>query len=180
MLDIERTALAFDRACRAAGVPYAFMGGMAVSAWGQPRATSDVDALIFLASPRAGEFADLLQREGLTVDPRDLAEALSDGGHVTVFDEASVFHVDCKMATTPAERAELASAREIPYEGATLRVVAPEETLAFKLLFGSAQDLQDARSILIRQEGRLDLARLRGLARELRVENALDALLADP
>lgn len=57
MREIEALALAFDRACRRAGVEYAFIGGVAVMAWGQPRATMDVDALVGIDADRATALA---------------------------------------------------------------------------------------------------------------------------
>lgn len=177
MRDVEDTALAFDRACRAANVRYAFMGGIAIAVWGQPRATADVDALADLNGVDVERFASSLRNEGLDVEGRDLGDAASDGGHVTVFDKASLFHVDVKPARHESERAELARAVELDFRGQRVRVVGAEESVAFKLSFGSPQDLQDARSILVRQQGRLDLARLRDFARRLGVETQLDAML---
>jgi hypothetical protein len=162
---LRDAALAFDRACRSAGVSYAFVGGIAVMAWGQPRATSDVDALVDLPE------------EGLQLDPRDVQDARADRSHVTVFHEASGFHVDMKLVETPAEREEIARGVSVKLVDGAVVVPPPEETVAYKLLFNSEQDLKDARSILVRQEGHLDVARLRELARGLGVADALEALL---
>lgn len=73
---------------------------------------------------------------------------------------------------------QVRSAAAIDFKGQTIWVARPEETVAFKLKFGSEQDLQDARSILIRQEGRLDMQWLRALAKKLGVEPSLDDLNA--
>lgn len=175
MLDVERTALAFDRACSKANVPYAFMGGIAVLAWGQPRATADVDALVAVRPEEVARLVQALAAERLRADPRDFDDARHDGLHV-IHDDANGFHVDCKLATTTDEADELRHARDVAYEDGRLRIVGPEDTIAFKLKFGSAQDLQDARSIWVRQEGRLDLTRLRDVARRLGVQKALDEL----
>lgn len=42
----EETAAAFAAAAAEVGVGYAFIGGLAVTTWGQPRATEDVDCLL--------------------------------------------------------------------------------------------------------------------------------------
>jgi hypothetical protein len=174
---VEDTALAFGRAARETGVPYAFVGGIAVMAWGQPRATADVDALVALPPERVAAFVRALARHGLNVDARDLEDSLADGSYVTIFDDGSGFHVDVKIAARPEERAELERALDVPFRSDLLRIVSPEDTVAFKLHFGTPQDLQDARSILVRQEGRLDTARLRDFARRLGVERALDEIM---
>lgn len=177
MREFEGTAVAFDRACRAADVGYAFIGGMAVIAWGQPRTTNDVDAL--LTPPRDfRRLVDSLAAEGLRCSVEDFQDSLADGSHVTVFDEKGRFHVDLKLARKDPEREQVAEAADIEVDAGRLRIASAEHTVAYKLLFGSDQDLRDARSIVVRQEGRMDLGRLRALARRLGVEDALDDLLA--
>ena len=176
MRDLEATALAFDRATRAAGVSYALIGGFAVSAWGQPRTTSDIDALVDLPEGSIERFLASLQAEGLTTSKEDLHDVLRDGGHVTLFDAGSSFHVDAKLCRSASEREEVARATEVPFLGASLRFVRPEEAIVHKLRFGSEQDLADALSILARQQGRLDEPRLDHLARSLGVAPALQRL----
>lgn len=173
MRGVRDTALAFDRACRKAGIRYAFMGGMAVLAWGQPRTTEDVGALVDLPAASIAEFVAALSTESLTVTADDFRDALRDRSHVTIFDEASRFHVDAVIARSPGEREEVERAARVELGDGALSVVAPEDTIVFKVRFGSPQDLQDARSILVRQAGRLDRARLEDVAERLGVAEAL-------
>ena len=175
MRDLEQVAIAFDAACREAKVPYAFMGGVAVLAWGQPRTTMDVDALVKLNKTQAETLASALRNHDLQASAADFTDALRDRSHVTAFDSKSPIHVDIKIAATPEELAEISGARDIDFAPGRLRVVRPEDTIAFKLLFGSLQDLADARSILVRQKERLDLAALRVLCKRLKVLAALEA-----
>lgn len=173
MREIEDVAVAFDRACRGARIDYAFIGGVAVMAWGQPRATMDVDALIRLDEEHAKTLADAARGEGLRVDPQDLVDAISEKSHATVFDTDSALHVDVKIASTPEEREEVANAHEVAFGDARLRIVAPEDTIAFKLKFGTPKDLADARSILVRRGDRLDRRRLQTLCARLKVTDRL-------
>lgn len=179
MRELEDVALAFDRACRQAGLDYAFVGGLAVMAWGQPRATVDIDVLLDYTEEDVHGLDRALGDEDLTVQQRDLRLSLEDGSHVTVFDEHSRFHVDVKPALGDLERDEVDRAEEVRFEGAHLRFAPPEETIAFKLHFGSPRDLEDARSVLARQRERIDEDRLTELARRLGVEDELAALRAE-
>lgn len=138
-----------------------------------------MDALVALPPERVPGFVAALGQEGFSVDGRDFADAMVDGSHVTVFDQQSPFHVDVKLATTAPEMEELKDSVEITFSDGAVAVPQPEEVVAFKLSYGSPQDLQDARSILARQAERLDRARLRALARRLDVEDALDEALRD-
>lgn len=173
---LDETALAFDRAARKAGVEYAFMGAFAVMAWGEPRATTDVEVLVDYREDQARALADSLVAEGLSVSAADFLDALRDGGHASVFREDSVFWIDVKPARSPTEKRQVTEAAEVEARGRRLRVVRPEETIAFKLAFGTPKDEQDAMSILVRQRGRLDEARLASFAAGLGVAAKIAAL----
>lgn len=179
MTGVDETALAFDRAARKAGTHYAFMGAFAVMAWGEPRATSDVDALLEYSEADAEALVLALSAEGLTGDARDFIDALSDGTHVTVFHEKSVFWLDIKPARSVIERQQVADAAEVTIRAQRIRIVRPEETIAFKLAFGSPKDEQDAASILVRQAGALDETRLSEFAAKLGVATKLARLRED-
>lgn len=176
MRDPGETALSFDRACAAAGVPYALLGGMAMLAWGQPRLTSDIDAMVVFELTQVEGFVDALARQGLRVGRLDFRDAFEDRSHVTAFDDRTGFHVDVKLAFTAEEKVQVGDAVRIPYHEGALSVIRPEDTVAYKLKFGSPQDIADARSVLVRQEGRLDHGRLRALTLRLGVAAELDRL----
>lgn len=152
------------------------MGAFAVMAWGEPRATTDVDVLVAYDEARVPGFMKALSEEDLSADFRDLIDALRDRGHVSVFREGSVFWLDLKVARSAAEKSEIADAAIVIVRERPLKVVRPEDTIAFKLSFGSPKDLQDAQSILVRQAGALDEARLLALALKLGVAEQLAAL----
>ena len=177
MRSIRETALAFARACAAAKIRYALVGGFAVMAWGQPRMTLDVDALVAVDAKAAASLQDACRNEGLRVSIEDIQSAIAEGSHVTVFDEQSPYHVDAKLARTAFELSEINEAKRITFSDGELVIARPEDTIAFKLVYGSPQDLQDARSILIRQKGVVNLDQLRALAVRLGVEKSLERLL---
>ena len=179
MRGIDEIALAFDESCREAGIPYAFMGALAVMAWGEPRATQDADVLLAVAPSDGVRLGPALARRGLSLDPRDLEDAFRDASHVTITAEDSIFYVDAKLARSELEKRQVAEAATIAFRGRELRVVRPEETIAFKLSFGSPKDVQDAKSILIRTGDKLDRGRLMAFAIELDVANALAAIERD-
>lgn len=174
MRSIEDVALAFSRACEAANVRYALVGGVAVLAWGQPRATMDVDALVQLKEKALPPFVEALAHENFQVSAEDLSLAIQERSHATVFDQTSPLHVDVKPAQTPEELQEVEDAVDVPYQQGRLRLARPEDVIAFKLKYGTPQDLGDARSVLVRQRGKLDLGRLQRTAARLGVLKQLE------
>ena len=75
---------------------YAFTGALAVSFYGSPRTTSDVDVMIAISEdPKENEVADTLRCAGLEVETGKLNEAISSGYHIaTLRDKASPYSVD--------------------------------------------------------------------------------------
>lgn len=175
--DLDEVASAFSRACRTAGVPHAFTGGIAVVAWGEPRTTSDVDVLVDLDAGRIEALADAIEDEGLEVQARDLRIARQEGGHATVFTAEPGLHVDVRCVRDDDALTEIEDAVEVPLETGPIPVVRPEDLVAHKLAWGSPRDLEDARSILARRFETLDRARLKRWSKRLGVTDEVQALL---
>jgi hypothetical protein len=64
----KEAAYAVARALQAAGVRYAFIGGVAVLGWGVPRATYDLDVAAAVPAQRGTEVLRELEEAGLVVD----------------------------------------------------------------------------------------------------------------
>lgn len=145
-------------------------------AWGQPRATQDVDALVALEPSQVEAFVKSCSAEGFRLQAEDLRASATDGSHCTALDALSAYHVDIKLAATQEERTQAREALQIELEGGSLRLARAEETVAFKLKFGSPQDVLDAKSILARQGSNIDWARLGRFAERLGVAKELHRL----
>ena len=176
MRELDETAAAFDRAMRSASLGYALVGGLAVTAWGKPRAPASIEALLALGPSSVARLVLELQAEGFSIAEGELVEALWEEGHVTASDDRGSFQVDLKIARSFDEREQVAGAVEVPLAGTHLRVARPEDTLAHKLANGEPEDVEDATSILARQGKRLDEERLDALARRLGVVDELARL----
>lgn len=85
--------------------------------------------------------------------------------------------MESKLAITPLEKAQFREARAITISSGTLRIARPEDTIAFKVKFGSPRDLQDAVSILHPQRGQLDEQRLLAFALQPGVADQLHELM---
>jgi hypothetical protein len=79
-----------------ANLDYAFTGAFAVSFYGSPRTTSDVDVMIAIKDKTAkAKVVAALQKAGLDVDERTIDEALTSGYNVaTVRDKSSMYRID--------------------------------------------------------------------------------------
>lgn len=85
------------RCLNASGLDYAFTGALAVSYYGSPRTTSDVDVMIASRADdvKILEIVDALNCVGLEVDRRRIENAIKSGYNIATFrDKSSPYSVD--------------------------------------------------------------------------------------
>lgn len=153
-LSFENTLRRALEALRATGVPYFLTGAQAVAIYGEPRTTRDVDIVVAGATePRLRQLALTLRKAGFR-----LAGELVEG-HNTALDIQTPYRLAIKIKRDVEETVEVEAL------GGRMRLTTPEALLVLKLEYGSEQDIRDARSILARTAGKLDLPRLRRFLR---------------
>ena len=62
MTSLERALVRLALTLSANGIPYMIIGGMANVVWGQPRATLDIDATVWVADEEIGQTVSLLAK----------------------------------------------------------------------------------------------------------------------
>ena len=167
---------AAERSLRASRVDHVFVGAVAVSAFGVPRTTSDVDIIVGYHERDASRIAASFRREGFRVNPEDLRDAVAKGSHATVHDARSPLHLDLAPAVRSRAKDAIRHAIRVRWRGMVLPIADPEHTIVMKLVYGSDQDLEDALGIYVRQRERLNLRRMRAFARQQGILTALRAL----
>jgi len=78
------------------GVDYVFTGALAVSFYGAPRTTVDVDVVVAIAGVKQRvRLVEALKRAGLVVDEREVDRALESGYKIATFrDSKTAYSVD--------------------------------------------------------------------------------------
>jgi hypothetical protein len=171
--DILKQIDALFKNCR---IPYALIGGYAVAAWGEERATRDID---LLCTHDSSDVIAELKKERLQFEHSigDWDDPISEVIRIDMGAAANPFEVDILFGIKNAPAGILNRVRPIQIENLVIPVASPEDMLVLKLLGGSPRDLEDAGSILQIQKNKLDLNLLRGLCPE-NVRNALERLLS--
>jgi len=167
---------ATERSLRAARVEHVFVGALAVSAFGVPRTTTDVDVIVEYGEEDAPRMAESFRRQSFKVRIEDLRDARAEGAHCTVHDTLSAFHVDIAPAARPQTKDAIRHFVRVRWRGSMLPIADPEHTIVMKLVYGSDQDVEDALGILVRQRGRLKARRMREFAGRQGVLKALREL----
>jgi hypothetical protein len=159
---------------------FALIGGLAVSTWGQVRATQDIDVLADSAPSPVHTFAirknlaALWETQGCVVewhsgladDPIPLLLRLT-------LPPPNAMTVDVLWAWRPWHREALRRATVVRVARASIPVLHPEDLILMKLQAGGPQDMLDVENILAANPPALDRQRLLQMASTLRLKIAL-------
>ena len=145
-------------------VPYMVIGGYAVTIWGQPRFTADLDLTIHCPVPEQTLIERLLgSLTPLVADPvrfvrerRVLPAQTSDGTAV-----------DIVFAGLPYEVAAIERAVPVEVAGYSVRICTAEDLIVHKIISSRPRDREDILGIVQRQGNRLDRSYLAPIVREL-------------
>lgn len=147
------------------GLRYAVVGGLAVSAWGAPRATKDVD----LYAELAFDMRPALRRELIARDfdvPAMEEELQRFGVFRSLFRPTNVF-VDIFDAQNPLGEAILERRREVQVQGRKRWTAAAEDLAVLKAFSDRARDFEDLMKLIAVGSRKLDMPYIEKWAREL-------------
>jgi len=174
-----RLAALFDRF----QVVYAVIGGIAVRAYGIPRATYDVDFTVALPRDRLETVFAAAEEIGYSV-----LDAYRSGWVDAVANMPLVklrFYLrekgvdaDIFLAETPFQESILRRRQRVETDEVTVWLASPEDVILLKLLANRVRDISDVQDILFTQ-GQLDEAYMRHWAEELGVLPLLEARLSE-
>lgn len=156
-----------------AKVKYAIIGGMAAIFYGRPRTTVDLDVVVLVKEVE--KFCNILEKEGFEIKKREFERSLREKEHITVFLKNSPFRIDLKGVYSRLDEASLKRRRKVKIFGKDAWIESPEDLIVAKLVYASAQDLEDVKAILLRQK-RLNWKYLKKRAEEEKVWKKLKVL----
>ncbi|MEK9174507.1 MAG: nucleotidyl transferase AbiEii/AbiGii toxin family protein [Patescibacteria group bacterium] len=165
-------------------IGYFITGGFAISVWGRPRATFDVDIVVHLVEPKVAPLAKALRKisEFGYIDEDAAREAIDRLGEFNFIDPETGVKVDFWiMKKTPAGRSEFERRIIKKIDGQEVSFISPEDLVLNKLLWYqkslSSRHLEDAESVLKISGGKLDKKYLKLWAKKLGVADVLTKLL---
>ena len=146
-------------------VPYVIIGGVAVSFVAQPRATQDIDSVVWLDHEEWPKLVVSAARPGLTPRIDDALEFAAQSRVLLLRHDPTQVEIDLSFGATPFEREMIDRANSIDAGRITIRIPAPEDLVIMKAIAGRKKDYLDIASILEVREN-LDLERIRYWVRE--------------
>ncbi|MBI4678462.1 MAG: nucleotidyltransferase family protein [Elusimicrobia bacterium] len=167
---LESALRRLARVLERAGVPYAFIGGVAVNAWAQPRATFDLDVLVQASAEGEARLARRLRLAGfLPWAPPPQAKVRLPIWSLVFGEGRDRTFIDLFVAGDEYQFSALSRRRAIPIGGGSIAVLSPEDLLLHKLVAGRTRDMADVESLLEAMGPKLDRHYLRRWARRLKV-----------
>ena len=148
-------AIAAQELCRERGFPFAFIGGVAVQCWGEPRVTEDVELTLFCGF---GNETPVIQAFLSRFAPRipDAAE-FAEERRVILLKTSEGIPIDVALAGFPFEESlcRRAVLREF-LPGISLQVCQADDLVVLKAFAGRSKNWMDIENVLVRQGDRLD------------------------
>ena len=154
---IEELLSNLARALDDAHIPYMIIGGQAVLLYGRPRLTRDVDVTLGVDTDKFGAVERVCRRLRLTMLSDSPEEFARRTRVLPAEDAESKIRVDFIFSFTPYEVRALGRAREIMMRGYPVRFASCEDIIIHKMVSARAIDEEDVKSMLIKNEGSVDL-----------------------
>jgi hypothetical protein len=137
---------------------YAILGGVAVSVYGEPRFTYDIDVNVMLSKENVGAFIKAAKKHGFSPIPVNIGKFVEKTGVIPArFSKNGINGLsDFIIAQNMLELQAIKRARYRRFYSSRARVVRAEDLVLHKLLSERPRDREDARGIIRRQGSKLD------------------------
>ena len=146
-------------------VPYAIIGGVAIGFVAQPRATQDVDAVIWIDLDRVEDFLESGKGFGFVPRVPDPVNFARTTRVLLLRHQQTNIGIDLSCGTLPFEKEMLDRSTELIAGPIKLRVATPEDLIILKAVAHRQRDLIDIDNLLS-VHGDLDLDRIRSWVRQ--------------
>ena len=151
---------------RRSGNRWYLFGAQAVTVWGRPRLSADVDITVAIAGP-PDDFVAAMLHAGFDLRISDWRDFVARTRVLPFVHRSTQMPLDVVIAGPGLEGEFLARAVVENLAGMEVPVISPEDLIVTKLLAGRPKDVEDVRGILEERHERLDLVRVRSLLRLL-------------
>jgi len=133
-------------------IPYMIIGGQAVLLYGEPRLTRDIDITLGIDIDRIDKILALAKDLSLKPIPKDVESFVKETMVLPTVEEATGIRVDFIFSFTPYELEAIKRARTVIIIGHNISFASPEDLIIHKIFAGRSRDLEDVRSVLLKNQ----------------------------
>ena len=133
-------------------IPYMVIGGQAVLLYGEPRLTKDIDITLGVGVRELNKLKETISSLGLKILVERDEEFVERNMVLPTLDEKSGIRVDFIFSFSPYERQAIERAKDIKLGRSLVRFASLEDVVIHKVIAGRARDLEDIKSILLKNQ----------------------------
>lgn len=153
------------------GCRWYLFGAQAVTIWGRPRLTTDVDVTVEVASDGSPKLVAALAAAGFRLSEAFTDEFVRATRVLPLLHLESAMPLDVVLAGPGLEEQFLDRVVSVSIGDCSVPVISPEDLIVTKLIAGREKDVGDIRGVLRMQAGSLDVDYIRRTV--LAVEEAI-------
>jgi predicted nucleotidyltransferase len=131
-------------------IPYMVIGGQAVLFYGEPRLTRDIDITMGIGVDGLGRVKKIIRIIGLKSLVEKEKEFVEQNMVLPTIDEKSGIRVDFIFSFSPYGRQAIERAKDVQLGRSFVRFASLEDLVIHKAIAGRARDLEDVKSILLK------------------------------
>lgn len=131
-------------------IPYMVIGGQAVLLYGEPRLTRDIDITVGVDLDRVQDILHLIKDLDLTILVQDVESFVRQTMVIPCLDKSTGIRVDFILSFTPYERQAIERANRINIKDQKVSFAAVEDVIIHKIFAGRPRDMEDVKSIIIK------------------------------
>ena len=131
-------------------IPYMIIGGQAVLLYGEPRLTRDIDITLGVDVDHLEEVLGVVEKLSLKPLPQDIQKFVRQTMVLPCLHEETGIRVDFIFSYSPYETQAIQRAKKIMIKNIDVCFASVEDLVIHKIFAGRPRDLEDVRSILVR------------------------------
>ena len=149
----ERLLEKLARALEERSIAYMVIGGQAVLLYAEPRLTRDVDITLGLSVAQLPTLLEVIDLLGLRLRVQDADDFVRQTMVLPCEEAASSIRVDFIFSSSPYEAEALSRVNRVKIGGSEVRYASVEDLIIHKLVAGRPRDVEDVRSVVLKNPG---------------------------
>lgn len=132
------------------GLPYMVIGGQALLLHGEPRLTRDIDITLGVGPEHLTAVLAVLKDLSLQPLPEDVESFVRETMVLPAVDKTTGIRIDFIFSFTPYEQEAIKRAQKVALRNGKVNFAAAEDLVIHKIFAARARDIEDAKSVLLK------------------------------
>lgn len=126
------------------------IGGQAVLLYGEPRLTRDIDITLGIGAEEVQKIIKIAKKLKLKILIKSVKDFVNKTMVLPTIDKKSGIRIDFIFSFSPYERQAIENASTVIFGKIPVRFASLEDVVIHKIIAGRARDIEDVKSILIK------------------------------